>query len=236
MQAVHKEGTQVGYGVKVQKVDGRLRITVPCSKRWRGGMLFTLYLGIVGVLNPLTLITITGPIFWENVQTGSLSLPSLFFHMGLFSFWLIMVALITCAVLWFLQGRYVLEIGEKNVRVGRSLFERDWLSTHDATDLRRIRFAPALNMNDGRHRSVGMSWQPSGGKVFQAGRYHLHLDYGSKQPDVLHMAIEETQVRTIKEIIRTYYPHMYHSYSDKKPTAVVLDPLQEISVLKKQLK
>ncbi len=235
MQAVKKEAVLVGYGVKMRMADGCLRLTVPCNKRWRGSMFFTLWAGLVLVSSTQILFSVRWLHLQELIQTGELSGSTLWFYVGGITLWFAMAVLVICAVLWHLFGQYVLEIGDKTVRVGRSLFQYDFLGTHNAAGLRRIRFAPTLQAANNRNRSVGIKWRPTGGKVFRVGRYNLHLDYGSKQPQVLHMAIEEEQVRTIKRIIHSQCPHLYHSHLEAKTTADFSDPAKEILQIKNQL-
>ena len=233
MQDLKKEAVHVGYGVRMRMVDDRLRITVPCNKRWRGGMAWVLSLTLMLMVSANFLVFI-----WQRTLSGRLPAPSLWFSVVGVTLWLVVAGLLVCAMLWFLRGQYVLEIGDKVVQTGRSLLGRDLLSTHEAAGLRRIRFAPLISHDPDTPWEMlsPINWFRMNRHLYVPGRYRLHLDYGSRQPEVLNIAIEEGQVRIIKKIIRTYCPHLYHSSLEVKGTAVALDPLQEIQEIKRQIK
>jgi hypothetical protein len=159
-------------------------------------------------------------VLWPNwlalLRTGEISAVILSMAVGVTAVWFCLVGLILCGGLWFLWGRYVVEIGSKTVRIGRALFGYEFLSTHDAVGLLRLRFSPALNVQ-GDRSPVRSSWSRGAGKVYRRGHYNLFLDYGYQQQDVLHMAIEENQVRLIKSIIREHYPEWYQSSLKSEP-------------------
>ncbi len=194
MRDVQKRATYIDYGVKMQMVNGRLRITVPCNKRWRTSLAQFIFIIIWTVMffgsNTASFAPPEQPpasFMWIDVI-----IVTFFFAVGI---WFIIF------LLWYLFGQYVLELSDTTVRTGRSLFNYDFLGTHDAKTMRRIRFTPALDTNGKRHGN-------SAGRVFKQGFYDLRLDYGIKQQQVLSMAIEEAQVRVIKGIIRDYYAHL----------------------------
>ena len=57
MDAVKKKAVHMGWGVTKQMKNGRLRLTVPCSKRWRGSIAITLFLR-------LQFLTFTGALYF----------------------------------------------------------------------------------------------------------------------------------------------------------------------------
>ena len=236
MQAVKKESVYVGNGVRMRLKDGRLRITVPCSKRWRGSMFFVLYVGGMLILNGHWLLPGLLSRWLELVRAGQIFSATLWTSSGIIGLWLLLVGLAVYGFLWFLLGHYVLEIGAKDIRAGRSLLGIDFLSTNSATGVRRIRFSPSLNPDSHHTYPVRTSWHIPGGKLFRPGRYTLHLDYGLKLREVLRMAIEERQVRTIKRIIREHYPHLYQDSLKFETASHFNDQIMDRSYLKDQIK
>ena len=130
------------------------------------------------------------------------------------------------AVLWHLLGIYVVELGDKTVKVGRSLLGYDFLSTHDVTSLLRLRFVPTLNIRDRRYGSKT-------GKVYKTGRYELRLDYGLKLHHALNMAIEEVQVRIIKQVLGSYLPDVSYNNLEVRKTADYANLDKDILEIKK---
>lgn len=236
MQAVKKESVYVGYGVRMGMKDGRLRITVPCSKRWRGSLFFILYGSfVVGTNGYLFLPGLLA--HWLSVVRAGEILSSFFWlPLAIMGFWLAAAALVVYGLLWFLLGQYVLEIGHKNIRAGRSLLGIDFLGTHDTVGLRRIRFSPSLNLEGAQPYAFRTRWNRHNGKLFRPGRYTLHLDFGLKLREVLRLAIEESQVRTIKRLIREQCPHLYQDSLKSERASHFNDQIMDSLYLKGKVK
>ena len=221
MDAVKKKAVHMGWGVMKQMKNGRLRITVPCSKRWRGSITITLFLG-------LQFLNFTGALYfiWSLSQPSEIATAFPWLALAVTGIWLVITAAFLLAVLWHLLGIYVIELSDKTVKVGRSLFGYDFLSTHDATSLLRLRFVPTLNIRDRRYgRETG--------KIYKTGRYELRLDYGLKLHHALNIAIEEVQVRIIKQVLGSYLPDVSYSNLEVKKTADYTDLDKDILEIKK---
>jgi hypothetical protein len=124
-------------------------------------------------------------------------------------------------------------VKKESVHVGNGVMIR--MNTHETAGLRRIRFSPSLNMQGSRDYVFGARWHTRSGKLFRPGRYTLHLDYGLKLQELLRMAIEERQVRTIKGIIREHCPHLYQE-SLKSESGSDKDQVTDDLYLKGKLK
>lgn len=202
MQAVKKGSVHLGYGVRMQTKNGRLRITIPARKRW-WYLLFLPYAGGViffaGIINTLFIFDQ----LVESINSGQLT-PLFWPFLGRFLFGVAVSLLVIYLVLWYLTGCYVLEISDKVVKAGRRLIGIDFLGTYDAVPLRRIRFSPVLNIQN-EPGLVYTKWS-SGVRVWQKNRRTLELDYGLKSFSVLSMAIADEQVRIIKQAIRSHFP------------------------------
>ena len=236
MQVVKKEAVHVGHGVKMRVKHGRLRISVPCGKRWRGSMLFVLYLGFLVISDGYRFLPGLISQWLVAVRSGAIWSSAFWMPLAHVCLWLAVAGLGVCGLLWFLLGHYVLEIDDKSMRAGRSLLGIEFLSKHDTDGVRRVRFSPSLILEGGRNDASRTSWQVPRGKLFRRGRYTLHLDYGAKLREVLRMAIEENQVRTIKGILRAYCPHLYQNSLKSEAAAHFNDQIMDILYLKNQIK
>ena len=149
-----------------------------------------------------------------DVPMGTLIIASTLFFLALFQ--------LVVALLWYFLGHYVIEVDDKSVRVGRTLFNYDRLRTFNTIDLYRIRFNPLLNVTYRRGYPTTQL-----GPIYIPGFFHLYLDYGLNGKTVMTVAIEKWQARRIRKVIHAYYAMLDSRKQKSSDWGMAVDSEQE---------